>query len=320
MLVKRSSHRSVIHLKTKPSDCQYRPLVDEILRAMIGLDFETAAGVQGYMLQLLDTWKGGPQSEMLKANRRKLRRGIVERAQEIWEKTRLNGEEDVMEKAGDPAVRKQATAKKIVVHTRERWAPVSMLPTFLFPARLLTRTNPWLPYDSNVEWLRDPTMGLETSRDVLRVGADWIDRTAEVMLQNLVIYHPDAAVTTWIQAAEKWHIQRLKHDLYSGKYLNLQYGGPRLEKLQDVSTRGNNRLDVVAKKLRIDPLFPVGTLTDHEKRVAVACFNKIIRHRCSGCPLNNLLILPCGLEEIVRHFSIYHPYEFFLDDKWTIRG
>lgn len=321
MLIKHSSQFSAIRLDVKPRDYQYRPMVDEILRASIGVDFETATNVQGYILQLLKTWKGGLQSERLKANRRKLRSDIVTRAQEIWQRTILKEDDDLVEKTGDPVARRRVVARKIIVFTRERWAPASVLPTFLFPVRLLTDTSLWLPYDPDDQWLEDPTLKLETSRDVLRVGAGWVYRKAREMLQDLVIYKPDGAVTTWIKAAEEWHIQRIKHDLHSGKYLmNLDYGGMRLEKPEDVGTAGNNRLDVIAKKLRIDPLFPVGTLTEREKRMAVACFNKLISHRCAGCPKNNLLILPCGLAEIVQHYGEYHPYEFWLNDKWTIRG
>ena len=321
ILIKCCSHYSPIHLDGKSKDRPgYRPWVDEILRAKRGVNFETAVNVQGYIVQLLETWKGGPQSEPLKASRRKLRRDIVQRAQEIWQRTTLTDGEAAIEQTGNPSARRRVTAKRIIVHTRERWAPTSVLSTFLFPARLLSSSKLWLPYDPDEHWLKDPTLDLGTSRDVLRVGADWIDRKAREMVQELVIYKPDEAVTSWIRAAEQWHVERIKHDLDSGKYLNLDYGGVRLRRPEDVATAGNNRLDVIAKKLRIDPLFPVGTLTEHEKRMAVACFNKLIRHRCAGCPVNNLLILPCGLEEIVRHYGEYHPYDFWLNDRWTIRG
>lgn len=320
ILVKYFSHFSAICIELKPADCQYRPMVDEILRTQIGVDFETATNIQEYIMQLRETCKGGPKSEPLKANRRKLRGDIVKRAQEIWEKTALSGEENVIERTGDTIARRRSITKRIIVHTRQRWAPTSMLPTFLFSARLLSSSDLLLPYDSDERWLKDPTLDFETSRDVLRVGPVWIDRMAKEMIQNLVFYTRGDEVTRWVKAAEEWHIQRLKHELHSGKYLNLEYGGIRLDRPEDVPTHCNNRLDVIAKKLRIDPLFPVGTLTDHEKRMAVACFNKIISHRCAGCPLNNLLILPSGLKEIVEHYSEYHPHQFWLNDKWTIRG
>jgi hypothetical protein len=294
-------------------------MVDEILRTQIGIDFETAAAVQRYIRQLLDTWKGGAQSERLKANRRRLRGEIVRCAQAIWDKTVLNGEELIV-KTGDAVARRNAITKMIVVHSRERWAPASLLPTFLFPARLLPSSNARLAYDHQARWLADPTLDLETSRGVLRVGADWIHRKAGEMLQNLVVHKHGAGVTTWIQAAEEWHSQRIKQDLYSGKYLNLEHGGARLDELRNPATASNNRLDVIAKKLRIDPLFPIGTLTEQEKRMAVACFIKIVRERCAGCPLNNLLVLPSGLEEIVRHHREWHAHDFWLNDGWTIRG
>lgn len=303
-----------------PKDFQYRPLVDEILRSTIGLDFQTALGVQGYMCQLLEAGKGGLQSEQLKANRRKLREDIVKRAQEVWVRTKLDGREGMLERSSNHEVSRLATAKRIIAYTRHRWAPASRLPNFLFPARLLTSSDPLLPDDPNAHWLKDPTLEFETSRDVLRAGNHWINRRAAGMLQKLVVYTPGKEITAWMKAGQEWHIQRLKQDLYSGKFLNLEYGGLRLDKMDDQPNATKNRLDVIAKKLRIDPLFPVGTLTDHEKRMAEVCFNKIIRQRCSGCPLTNFLVLPCGLESVVRHFSDYHPHEFWLNDKWTIRG
>jgi hypothetical protein len=319
-LVRNCSHYSAIHLDVLPHYHLYRPMVDEVLRRKIGLDFATAIAVQRYIRQLLETSKGGRLSEGLKANRRKLRCDIVVRAQEIWESVVLNGGEEGIAKTGDAAAKKKAVSKMMVVYSRERWAPTSIIPKFLFPDRLLFSSQRWLPYDGEEQWLTDPTLGLETSRDVLRVGADWVDQKAKDMLQQLIAYETGGLVTTWNKAAEEWHTQRLKLDLLYGKYLNLDLGGKRLKEPAESPTLENNRLDVIAKKLRIDASFPVGTLNDHEKRMAVGCFNKIIRQRCSGCPQSNHLILPCGLEAIVRHYREYHPYSFFLSNKWTIRG
>lgn len=319
-LLKYGSHKSAIQLDIKPQDFQYRPLVDEILRSTIGLDFQTALSVQGYMCQLLEAGKGGVQSEQLKANRRQLRDNIVKRAQEIWVGMKLDGRERMLERSTNPKVCRWATAKRIIVFTRNRWAPASRLPSFLFPARLLSSSDSLLPDDPNARWLKDPTIEFETSRDVIRASSQWIDQKAADMLQKLVVYMPGKEITTWMKAGQEWHIQRLTQDLYSGKFLNLEYGGSRLGTLDDQPTATKNRLEVIAKKLRIDPLFPVGTLTDHEKRVAEVCFTKIIRQRCCGCPFNNFLILPGGLEGVVRHFSDHHPHEFWLNDQWTLRG
>jgi hypothetical protein len=295
-------------------------MVDEILRKKNGIDFETATSVQGYILQLLETCKGGPQSEPLKANRRKVRIEIVKRAQMIWERINVKPEDNEIERTGNYMARNKVFAKKMIVHARQRWAPTSVLPKFLFAARLLSSSSLWLPYDSDEQWLVDPTFELKTSREVLRAGGYWIDQKARKMIHDLVVYQPYRAVTTWVKATEEWHVQRIKQDLYSGRYLNFEYGGIRRRELSDPPTAENNRLDVIAKKLRIDPLFPVGTLTDYEKKMAVSCFNEIVIQRCAGCPFNNLLIIPGGLKEIVRHYSVYHPQEFWLQDQWTIRG
>ena len=319
MLVKHCSHNSAIHVNEKPGNRLYRPMVDEILRKEIGIDFGTASAVQTYISQLLETWKGSTQSEPLKAHRRKLRRDIVRRAQEIWERTVLDERQLTETEEGSPA-RQQARNNLMIVRSRSRWAPTSRLPQFLFPARLLTESNLWFPFDPTVQWLADPTLELETSRDVLRAGLTWIDRKAKEMVQNLVTHGVQERVTNWIRAAEQWHIRRLTRELYLGKYLNLEYGGRRLGELKDVPTTANNRLDVIAKKLRIDPLFPIGTLTDHERKEAVACFNKIVLQRCTGCPDNNLMIVPCGIKEVVHHYCHWHPNEFYLGDEWTIRG
>ncbi len=140
------------------------------------------------------------------------------------------------------------------------------------------------------------------------------------MVRDLVVYGQEGGVTSWMAAAQEWHIQRLTHEVYCGKYLNLKFGGPQQHEPMDVPTAENNRLDVLAKKLRIDPVFPVGVLTKHEKKRAIASFNKIIFSRCTGCPLNNLLILPSGLKGIVQHYCEHHPSRFYTDDRWTIRG
>jgi len=321
MLIKHASNSSFIRLNVMPTHYQYRPMVDEILRANVGVDFETAVNIQGYIDQLLKTWKGALQSEPLKVNRRNLRNDIVKRAQRIWRKTTLEEADDAILKTGGLHAKRMVLARKVIVFARDRWASPSELPKFLFPAKLLTDTNLWLPYNSEEQWLEDPTFELRTSREVVRVGPSWVKRKAKEMVMNLAFCKPDGMVTTWLNAAVGWHLQRIQHDLDSAKYVkNLAYGGVRLDKPKDLCTAHNNRLDVIAKKLRIDPLFPVGTLTNWEKRMAVACFNKFVTHRCSGCPQNNLLILPCGLGEIVRHFSEYHSRTFWLSDKWNVRG
>jgi hypothetical protein len=321
MLIKHASYSSFIRLDVMPAHCQYRPMIDEILRVNIGVDFETAVNIQRYIDQLLKTWKGALQSEPLKVNRRNLRNDIVKRAQRIWRKTTLEEEDEAILRTGGADAKRMVLARRVIVFSRDRWAPASELSKFLFPARLLADTSLWLPYDSEEQWLEDPTFELRTSREVLRAGPHWVKRKAKEMVMNLASCNSDGIVTTWLNAAVGWQLQRIQHDLDSTKYVrNLAYGGPRLDKPKDVCTAHNNRLDVIAKKLRIDPLFPVGTLTDWEKGMAVACFNKFVTHRCSGCPQNNLLILPCGLKGIVRHFSKYHPRLFWLSDKWNVRG
>ena len=319
MLVKHCSHYSAVLITEKPGNRLYRPMVDEILRQKIGIDFHTAAAVQTYIGQLLETWKGGTQSEPLKAHRRNLRRDIVRHAQHIWDSTVLDKKKQNEMTVGSVGERR-VRMKLIIVHARQRWAPTSRLAQFLFPARLLPNSNLWLPYDSKAQWLPDPTLDLETSRDVLRAGPYWIDEKAKKMVRDLVVYGQEGGVTSWMAAAQEWHIQRLTHEVYCGKYLNLKFGGPQQHEPMDVPTAENNRLDVLAKKLRIDPVFPVGVLTKHEKKRAIASFNKIIFSRCTGCPLNNLLILPSGLKGIVQHYCEHHPSRFYTDDRWTIRG
>jgi hypothetical protein len=295
-------------------------MVDEILRKNIGVDFETALQMQKYIEQLLETWKGGAQSEQIKAHRRELRNDIVLRAQSVWDATM------VLDKDHDKEFQKVAEAemalfRRTIVQARDRWAPSLILGSFLFPARLLKASKLWLPDDPDAKWPVDPTLELGTSREVLAVGQDWINRKAHNILRDLILSQTaENGATAWVKAAQDWHVRRLRNDLYSGKYLNLEYGGERSKHLHNPSTSRLNRLDVIAKKLRIDPMFPVGKLTAHEKKMAVACFNKIVNQRCAGCPYNNLLILPMGIEGIVEHQCDVHPAQFWLDDQWTLRG
>lgn len=319
MLVKHCSHYSAVDMTERPGNRLYRPMVDEILRQKIGVDFLTTAAVQTYINQLLETWKGGTQSEPLKAHRRNLRMDIVECAQQIWDSTVLE-EQKPGQPPPDAAAERRMRMKLIIVLARGRWAPTSRLAQFLFPSRLLPHTNLWLPYDSEAQWLFDPTLDLEKSRDVLRAGPFWVHDKALKMVQDLVSCGPEGEVTSWMEAAQEWHVRRLTHELYCGKYLNLKFGGPRQHVPMDVPTALNNRLDVLAKKLRIDPLFPAGALSHHEKKKAIASFNKIVLARCGGCPLNNLMILPGGLKEVVQHYCKYHPSQFYTNDRWSIRG
>lgn len=319
MLVKHHSHQSAIQLHEMPGNRLYRPLVDEVLRKHNGLDFEAASAIQMYICQLLETTKGSTQSESIKGHRRRLRMKIARRAQEIWAST-VSDKGQLDGTIQGSKARQEMRNKLMIIHSRDRWAPTSKLPQFLFPARLLSDSYQWAPFDPTEKWLKDPTLALETSREVIRAGHRWVDEKAKEMVNQLVTLGAEGQVTDWIRTAERWHVRRITRDLHLGKYLNLEYGGSRFSELMDVPTVANNRLDVIAKKLRIDPLLSTGTLTAHEKKKAVACFNKIVLQRCGGCPHNNLLSFPCGLQQIVRHYRQWHADEFFLNDKWTIRG
>ena len=319
-LLERYPHPSSVELGLHCSESHYRPVVDDLLKWKIGLDFETAHSMQMYINQLLKTWKGNALSTSLERARRGIRQKIVLAAQEIWSKTYLTQEEKSAFATTNPAGKKRL-AKMIIIQARDRWAPTSELGKFLFPSRLLHDTALCVADPQEAEWLPDPTQNIKSSRQVVQINDRWIEDTAHSMINNLVACHRDAIhVSTWVKAATDWHVCRLLRDIWSGKYLNLSHGGDHFAQLQQNLALNKNRLEIIARKLRIDPSLPTGTLTRYERKQATACFNKILIARCVACPKHNLLILASGLEGVVSHHRHHHPLNFYLSDKWIIRG
>ena len=302
------------------ADVQWRPLVDDVLRKELGLDFETACAKQKYLNQLLAT------SKMLKrpteSNRRQLRHEIVQVAKRYWD-------------LGTADTKINETIK----FARATFAPTAILEQFLFPIRSLDEGFLTLPYDDSEGWLEDPTMKLKSSREISTRTAVWKAQAALQMVNKLcdfgaeTYYFPGegGSVTAWIKASDQYHVQRMESTITADfAIVKLQQAG-RASHFRDTASsdpRSNYRslyyrLGVALSKLQIPPMQPLvkHQLSDYELYLAKdVYFKKLLSASCAGCPGTGLLAFPHGYAGVIKHFRRCHYNTYWRHNNWLIIG
>lgn len=276
---------------------QWRPLVDDVLRKAVGLDFETALAKQKYLEHLLAT------SKMLKrpteANRRRLRHNIVTVAKRLWDFG-----------TGEPRI------DNAIKQARSTFAPTEIIERFLFPPRSLDAAQLTEPFDASDGWLGDPTMQLKSSREVLNRSPSWKAMVAVQMINKLCGHHDHptyylpgygGAVTTWVNASEHYHIQRMENTIDvnfaiqklkdDGRVSYFRRTPPNTQSYISSYEGLYERLGVILTKLHIPPMQPLRAEQLNERDLALAknvYFKKLLRVSCVGCPKSGKLAFPRG--------------------------
>jgi len=214
---------------------------------------------------------------------------------------------------------------------RSTFAPTDTLQRFLFPPRSLDAGLLHLPFDASERWLEDPTR-LLNSREIFTRTDAWKNQVAMEMIIKLcdwssIHYHQagyGGTVTTWVAAADHYHIQRMEQTLSADfaiaklKEISLSpYGHTATLTNQGTLHRqklGFERLGVILAKLKIPPMSPVRkqvpnkkyhnkeelkaagqVLNGHELKMAKEVyFKKLLRACCVGCPRTGSLAFPPG--------------------------
>ena len=125
-------------------------------------------------------------------------------------------------------------------------------------------------------------------------------------------------VTTWIKAADEYHIQRMENTISADFAIQklkdekvTSYAYPTTYTINGRIRRKKihfERLGVILAKLKIPPMSPVRkealvegatveeeVLNEHELRMAKGVyFKKLLRSCCVGCPRTGLLAFPPG--------------------------
>ena len=265
---------------------QWRPLVDDLLRKKVGYDFDIANAKQKYIESLLDVRK--VYKKDAETHRRHLRHEIVEIAKQLW----AFG-------VGDSEI------DKCIRLAREAFAPVSMLPEFLFPARCLDPSKLTLPFDVSEKWLEDPTCKLKSSREIVTRSSTWKQKEALRMVTELCSWSMPGyrsagrggTVTTWVKVSDEYHLRRIEKTMTAD--FAIEFLGKSSPYSPYTSLPKNfHRLRVVLTKLHIIPYdSTLPRLEEHELALAKKIyFKKLLMNCCVGCPGSGLLAFPRGFE------------------------
>jgi hypothetical protein len=311
-LIAQSTDSQWSHHRRSAGLVQWRPLVDEILRKKLGIDFETALAKQKYLTHLGATLTASRRPT--ETNRTQLRNEIVVIAKRIWDFG-----------TGNPLI------NQAISFARSTFAPTDLLQGFLFPPRSLDASLLHLPFDDTESWLEDPTR-LLSSRDIFSRTAAWKNQAAIDMATKLcdwssIDYYQagyGGTVTTWITAADEYHIQRMEQTISADFAIQklkdenaVSYGHPTTFTSQGQIHQKAirfERLGVILAKLKIPPMSLVRkevlekegltkeqlkmaeqVLNDRELKMAKEVyFKKLLRSCCVGCPRTGLLAFPPG--------------------------
>jgi len=281
----------------------WRPLFDSVLREATGIDLETAMAKQIYVEQLLNTTRYVARRARCSQLQRQLRRDIIVAACKLWD------EEDI----GDDI------PKEDIRYYRSTFAPTELLPGFLFPRRKLDETIIHVPFESHTVWLPDPAQ-LNSWKEL--VTADkrpgWKIDTARRMLRQLILRQFN--ITAWNNAADKYHIERIRLTLTPDFARELIRQG-----LGQQDAHRFRRLAWLLHKLHLAALpgtkdvIPEVQLSKKGAELATNSFLRLVEASCIGCPVSGKLA-PRGIVSIVRHMRISHPSKFWGKDDWMLPG
>lgn len=335
--------KAIYKVKANSAPQYYRPSVDVVLRELHD------TGVADLVLQkeifMSERKLGLLAATKVEAQRRIVREAITKAAEQIWDgfdpypaKIR-NVRGEVVTSQTNPALPTVDQWKSF----RDRFCPTSKLKEMLFPSAKVIDPPTSASVQKDHQWLYDSTMELKTQTDFNRLTPQWITATALDMLYQLVDY-TDAhyaedghggSITTWVEAAKDWHIERLDTELASGSVMAMQHITPAMRVHNDGMHRGianlRERLGITrnpqhlqhvpeADKALIRSLFEKenrGSPTYRHNPTATEAtvnkyFHRIIREACSRCPVSSFLFSPIGYEGLLEHMRSHHPDIFWV--------
>lgn len=169
----------------------FRPEIDRILREWTGLDSKAISpniDKAGHALEMRRLWSWHHE-----AYRRVVRTAIVKAAQMFWDG--IDPDPRLVYNASLTIPVSVSRLQMIATETRfwrERFAPTSKLPEFLFPAHKLTNplTNPLakISINSGNRWLADPCLEIFSVPRNSRVCKEWAADKAFELVLSLVNY------------------------------------------------------------------------------------------------------------------------------------
>lgn len=326
----------------------FRPEIDQIVRQCTGLDSKAVALSNAKSRYAREMHRLGESG--LEAFRRSARVAIVKAAQMIWEGVDPAPELSYHEPSKTLSSRRRShmPTERVFRFWRERFAPTSKLPDFLFPAYKLASVPTSVPFNQDKEWIEDPTLGLISIRTNSSFEKRWVSRKALKMLQALVGWADPSyncsghggCVTNWVEAAKEYHLGRCESSLMtadtlliSGFAINRWLNPMYFHELRIYC--GFQALPPIPSRPARDAyLEPISSadyipLDEYIRRNADAervekqhayvmeTMKRFIRDTYRKRPRNPRHSVLVGLEGFVELFRLEEPAHFWMSDEWT---
>lgn len=333
----------------------FRPEIDENLRIWTCADFAANVGILKERRHLKNMQR--LEDSLLERYRREVRQAIVAAAQKIWEG--VDPDPQLLPREGvlttEWSFAPQDLTPDSFRYYRDRWAPTSKLPEFLFAPYDLAEFPTKVPLAlSGTGYMIDPTMCIRSVSKFVKTfpSVRWISDRAMDMIHRLVIWSDPrychkgygGYVSKWVDAAKKYHLDRFEQDLLNqttvrmaripvGEHDNIFYrhlrharekaglqlnGSSSILPIPQRPARGSY-LDQYSFEefVRLDRW----AASEEQKRAGqLQTFNKLMRNTCQCCPMSGWRYFPQGYKGLIDHMRHHHPMQFWALDDWHSIG
>lgn len=206
----------------------YRPEIDQIIRNITGLDVYAKMLVNRKQDQM--TLMVGLETSEDERIRRVARHKLIQYARLVWDGHDPMPNKIYCESSGNllgTESRQGMPDANTFRVFRERFAPTNKLHEFLYPAYSLSDHPTHLPYQPGY-WLEDPTLVLTQDNPIFEDDHVYVNKALEMLesltncdLPGYAYRRPGKPilggwVTTWVNAAKAYHVDRLEKELESG--------------------------------------------------------------------------------------------------------
>lgn len=334
----------------------YRPEIDQIIRNITGVDVGAKMLVNQKQDQMtLMVRLEASEEERI---RRVARHKLVQYARLIWDGHDPMPNRIYCESSGillGTESRQGMPDVNTFRAFRERFAPTNKLHEFLYPAYSLSDRPTQLPYQPGY-WLKDPALVLTQDNPTVEDVHWYVEKALEMLEALTNCDKPGYSVrrsgkpvlggwvTTWVNAAKAYHVDRLEKELKSGATVNISHttGAPssshlyrRIRKLRyrsGLQEQGETRMRPLSPHLDIAECMARSSIDmwlarehiisrlEREQAQCIKWFNKVVRRtsfRCPVCGDNHVYI---GVEDPVDHVRIHHRARFWKSDDWHTAG
>jgi hypothetical protein len=278
------------------------PLVDHVMRDVLGIDYRTAKAKEAYLGRL--RLSKNKDTKVMDA-RRQVRLNVVAAAERIYAP---NQGSDM------PApLQPQPLAK----YWSEAFLPVDRLQEVMFPPEDLDKAGLLIPMESNMLYPHDPTVNIRTCREAATLIEDRsaLENFARTMLHQLML--TPSKFGKLVQIAVEYHVARLRSTL------TVEGVKQAVEKISNnpmqnspyrasAQVQYTSRFAGILAKLHLEPddvTKPIKA-NDAFRHDALKTLPRILESACISCPATGYLARH-GIEGVVKHVQQAHERLFW---------